>query len=484
MRLARVNIQGIPTNTKAANDVTSLLPVLSDDFIHVRNSLQKYHWRANTSSSQQLGAATRKVSCSSFARQRGPWQAFVGQHSTFFSTTMQCAIPSNPDIVGIGVRTAIYAQNLLSFVPAAWAIWDKQVDPYELEAVETQSTTILITAFAIIISAVIQALNSGLTNFHAIVILNLSWMNNTNTFIWFLLFAQRVDWSNWRAMLSSWLRGVMHKESDPEYLAMMPMDTEGNFTETAVSSLAQNPKKTGLRRIFRYPVLVIGSVHLTLMAALGLWLWANPDKFGSISPPCLMSTSVLVIGNKIPLANSGLRDWSMLIYSILAVPAFNLIIPMASIVTVHVLYTSHHAKPPRTQNHIPTVIGLVMLAIINIVFIADIEVMLSVNKPLQQGGDLDWTFGQTLALLLLLVPIRDSVETFLMRREKRRQNEHTDSLRNAVEMEEIGVIQGLIEKGADVNVVTSKASLKRDVLERSNQFYRRKISYCITAGSV
>ncbi|KAJ7620895.1 hypothetical protein DFH06DRAFT_966811, partial [Mycena polygramma] len=94
-----------------------------------------------------------------------------------------------PDISGVGVRTAIYAQNLLSFVPAIWALWDGEVSDYELECVETQSTTILVTAFAILISAMVQA-NRGLSNFHASIVLDLSWMNNTNTFIYFLLYVQ------------------------------------------------------------------------------------------------------------------------------------------------------------------------------------------------------------------------------------------------------------------------------------------------------
>ncbi|KAJ7827077.1 hypothetical protein B0H13DRAFT_2120053 [Mycena leptocephala] len=38
-----------------------------------------------------------------------------------------CQIPANPDISGIGVRIAIYAQKLLSFVPALWALWDGEV---------------------------------------------------------------------------------------------------------------------------------------------------------------------------------------------------------------------------------------------------------------------------------------------------------------------------------------------------------------------
>ncbi|KAJ6457947.1 hypothetical protein C8R45DRAFT_1184031, partial [Mycena sanguinolenta] len=95
-----------------------------------------------------------------------------------------------PDIAGVGVRVAIYIQNILGFIPAISALWDGQVMQYELEAVETQSTTILITAFAILISAMVQAQTLVLSSFHASLILSLSWMNNTNTFIYFLLYIQ------------------------------------------------------------------------------------------------------------------------------------------------------------------------------------------------------------------------------------------------------------------------------------------------------
>jgi hypothetical protein len=104
-----------------------------------------------------------------------------------FNISDRC-LPADPDISGIGVRTAIYAQNLLSFIPAIWALWDGEVTAYELESVETQSTTILITAFAILISAMVKARTLGLSNFHASIVLSLSWMNNTNVFIYFLLY--------------------------------------------------------------------------------------------------------------------------------------------------------------------------------------------------------------------------------------------------------------------------------------------------------
>jgi hypothetical protein len=54
--------------------------------------------------------------------------------------------------------------------------------------VEKQGMSILITAFAILISAIVQAGTFALSDCHASIILNLSWMNNTSTFVCFLLY--------------------------------------------------------------------------------------------------------------------------------------------------------------------------------------------------------------------------------------------------------------------------------------------------------
>lgn len=130
-----------------------------------------------------------------------------------------CFIPSNPDISGIGVRLAIYLQNLLGFVPAIWALWDGKVSDYELESVENQSTTNLVLAFAILISCIVQALTLGLTNYHASIVLSLSWMNNTNAFIYFLLYLQykgqdgeghvEPRWSAWMGHIKNQVKSVL-----------------------------------------------------------------------------------------------------------------------------------------------------------------------------------------------------------------------------------------------------------------------------------
>jgi hypothetical protein len=90
---------------------------------------------------------------------------------------------------GIGVRIAIYIQNILSFGSAFYSlINDGKVDLKLLRTVEKQATTILTTAFAILISLGVQALSSNMSAFHTSIVLSLSWMNTTNTFIYSLLY--------------------------------------------------------------------------------------------------------------------------------------------------------------------------------------------------------------------------------------------------------------------------------------------------------
>ncbi|KAJ7155161.1 hypothetical protein C8R46DRAFT_854725, partial [Mycena filopes] len=106
-----------------------------------------------------------------------------------------------PDITGIGVRIAIYAQNILCFVPIMLHLQDEPFNGFvsddEMKGIKDQSIGMLAVAFAILISTMIQAKTAvqgqPITGFHAAVILDLSWMNNTSTWIWFLLYAHHVS---------------------------------------------------------------------------------------------------------------------------------------------------------------------------------------------------------------------------------------------------------------------------------------------------
>ncbi|KAJ6568799.1 ankyrin repeat-containing domain protein [Mycena capillaripes] len=95
---------------------------------------------------------------------------------------------------------------------------------------------------------------------------------------------------------------------------------------------------------------------------------------------------------------------------------------------------------------LPTVFGMVFLFAINMVFLIDIELTLRRNRHLQMSDESVWTFGQTLAMLLLVLPLRD-LRVFGARRDV------TALLQNAVRWHAAtDILRDLIRRGADVNV--------------------------------
>ncbi|KAF6747749.1 hypothetical protein DFP72DRAFT_1016043, partial [Ephemerocybe angulata] len=237
-------------------------------------------------------------------------------------------IPGNPDIAGIGVRIAIYAQNILCFIPAFWVLVDGKVTETELESAETQATTNLVLAFAILISSMVQATTFGLTSYHASIVLNMSWMNNTNAFIYFLLYVQHKSQFNsgsghvveptfdaWaRHIRCSFLPGtnigqVNHisgaesgQSGGPSAQAIanetgMPslpspsarpdrLDGAGATSNEEVGNGRQKEDivsaRMAAKNLVKRYVLPLGSLHLSLMAALGLWLWIDIRGFGNM----------------------------------------------------------------------------------------------------------------------------------------------------------------------------------------------------------
>ena len=257
---------------------------------------------------------------------------------------MAC-LPANPDISGIGVRTAIYAQNLLCFLPVVAYLWDKKISPDELAGVRDQSVGMLAVAFSILITTVILAKGPGsegptISSYHAAIVLDLSWMNNTSTWIWFILFVHHkskieykpadATWSTWRDLLWSPIAGFLQGEGGT-----------GNGGE-----------QTGIRRFFlrlwgfvrrlfvlvtAAPVLTLGSIHLSFMAAIGIWLWLNPAKFGK-PILCDAEPTLAVVGASINFSSTPLRIFSLTMYFLLLIPGFNLLPPFLFFLALHVWY--------------------------------------------------------------------------------------------------------------------------------------------------
>jgi hypothetical protein len=198
------------------------------------------------------------------------------------------------------------------------------------------------------------------------------------------------------------------------------------------------------------------------MASLGIWLWSNRSSFG-IARTCPVSTTIL--GQPVHLGSSQLRTWSIVIYSVFLAPGINLILPLGLFLGLFLSYQAwHRRRNPHpelnTPSIVPTVIGMVLLLTINVIFLVNIELTLRQNRELQSPGESLWTFGQILAILLLVLPLRDLVETVLSRHEKQRRKEHTELLRNAIkESATSETIRAIVKHGADVNVMVEGTRL-------------------------
>jgi hypothetical protein len=222
-----------------------------------------------------------------------------------------------------------------------------------------------------------------------------------------------------------------------------------------------------ISRVFKKIVLSLGSIHLTAMATLGLWVWSSPYMFEKSQPHLLESiddflpvecTYTSVLRHKIPLVYQGLRLLSLIMYGVFLIPGLNLLIPALIFLALFILYhrswnlsckINRTTKSDQTNpSTVPIFVGLLLLLGINIVFLVDIET--TVNEVANQRPDeAQWSFGQTLALLLLSLPIRDLVDFLLEVRALRRRETDTEMYKLALDAGDLGQMKKLA-KNANV----------------------------------
>jgi hypothetical protein len=192
------------------------------------------------------------------------------------------------------------------------------------------------------------------------------------------------------------------------------------------------------------------------MAALGVWLWSDLQHFGlgnreprtfkAANALTLERATIAILGQGVPLGSSALHATSIAIYSIFLVPGLNLIPPMVLFLAAYL--GCRHLPFSKKWDVLPAYIGLGILLAINLVFIVDIEVTRNMNIKIQGEDEADWGFGQILAILLLLLPLRDLVEALLERRLKHRQRELDDDLRDAITKQDFDRVKQAIERGS------------------------------------
>jgi hypothetical protein len=164
-----------------------------------------------------------------------------------------------------------------------------------------------------------------------------------------------------------------------------------------------------------------------------------------------------LFGKSIRLSSPTLQAWSLLMYSIFLVPALNLVLPAALFLALYIYLYRRHSLPSRNQRKagsLPVVLGLVFLLLVNIVFMLDTELTIHRGAEYQPPGESQWTFGQTLALLLLSLPIRDTALLEFYRRESKRRLDLTlRRFRRGIELGDVDTVERLANRReVDVNV--------------------------------
>jgi hypothetical protein len=243
----------------------------------------------------------------------------------------------------------------------------------------------------------------------------------------------------------------------------------------------ESPRSLGVQSIFKRIVLVLGSVHLTLMAALGIWLWSNTRSFGSTNPCVIEVASISILGVPARLGSHGLRGVSIVFYSLFLAPGFNLIMPMILFLGFFIIHGTQkndktqpssilrtmsalvHRCYPFDPSTWPAIIGLLILLVINVIFVIDIELTLQRNQHLQGSVELQWGFGQILAVLLLVLPLRDLLEAVLARREKQQIIQHREDLQTASLDGSFKAVKQLLEKGADPNTLSEPLCFELEI---------------------
>lgn len=282
-------------------------------------------------------------------------------------------INANPDIAGVGVRIAIYAQNFLALLLLLVALNDKQATPMQLRVVEAQTTSTLLTTCALLVTAIAQASKFGMSAHHVTIILNLAWMG-TNTFTYFV----SLKYSSVLSLFTSISRGC----------PTLPF--------------------------------ILGSLHLSLLAGFGLWSWTVMDMPDAVAHWCAPQSPVSphILGHNVVVSSPAFRLISLIIYGGFAVPGLNVVAlngiinGYASLATLRPSWVLRKRKESLQSPPIPDAYHflrdryfLALLLAVNIVIAVYTESIIKQASHFLKPGGSRWTFGQTLALLLLMLPI-------------------------------------------------------------------------------
>jgi hypothetical protein len=286
-------------------------------------------------------------------------------------------------MIGIGVRIAIYVQAFFALIPVIL----KTAEDILIDELNSSSATAnhvptavvwedilevvtpnVILGCALIISSLVQARTFGLTVYHALIVLNLSWIITFSV-----------------------------------TLSIFKSNNDGKAKSSP-----------GFKRMGCFYI-----VHLSFYASFALWMFTTIKDFDHTGTDCTSSTIFYLFGHHVLADNPHFRVFWLVIYSILVIPLINLIfvavvflvitvvgaVPMIPVMLVVSIIVRRQLRAVNTPRSLET-IGMMSVpasAVFPIIIVIILtEKMITSNTV--GPGENDWTFGQSLALFIAVPP--------------------------------------------------------------------------------
>jgi hypothetical protein len=194
---------------------------------------------------------------------------------------------------------------------------------------------------------------------------------------------------------------------------LYPLILEYNYFRSRRSDGRKHSVADDIKSLVSMVLVVTSVVHLCGVGIIGVWVWVTSRTFGG-QPECNSLTSLRLLGKKLNALDPSLRKASIAIYAIAAIPVVNtiVIVLLASIIIGFLLAMYPLLKG--SKPHEPQWRGVVLVGMIFVSLILDIAFIVSTELMISRGcvreGEGQWTYGQTLALMGLILPIIDTAK--------------------------------------------------------------------------
>ena len=332
-----------------------------------------------------------------------------------------------------------------------FAVDDRARIQQALEAVDS-AVLLLLTGVALVVSGIIQATLYGLTVYHGLVLLALSWLTLISAFPpYFMMMLSEYLPYVLGSLPSAALGGPAtrpptHPTSEhveattatsPPVLDIHPLTSlpsvanqDGLSTNRLPSSPVWRPMRpeSSFEEVRKDKVRILGiiamhSLHLSFTSAFGLWLFIRIHTFDTSTPPsCTSSTVITVLGKTRPVLDIRFRQFSLVLYGLTLLPIHNLgivfaamtqlAIPMIALwwlVHLPVMLASNKEQWARYRRSSLLAVAAACaygpLLFVTFVIIASVEATIANNQV--APGEAVWNLGQTLALFVAFYPLID-----------------------------------------------------------------------------